>query len=98
MREQLACLRGVRTRGNEEHAGDFVCRLVQRDAVLKRVDDAVRRLKADDFVQRGLLEMQIDQGAATRAMSHAAFAAQGRSAVVVSNATSACPSTSGGIR
>ena len=36
--------------------------------------------------------------AAMRAMSHAAFAAQGRSAVVVSSATSAWPSTSGGIR
>src|ERR671923_2688217 len=66
MRVQLTRLRRIRTCGNEKHACYFVCGFVQRDAVLERVDDSLRRrLETHDLVQDWPFEIEIDEGDAT---------------------------------
>ena len=51
----------VRTRRDDEDAGDFVRRLVQRNAILERVHDSFGGAQSDDFVERRMLETEIHE-------------------------------------
>ncbi len=57
----LRGMRSLRARGNNEDAGHFMRRLVQRNAVFERVDDAFGGLEPHGFVQCRILEAQVDE-------------------------------------
>ncbi len=57
----LRGMRSLRARGNNEDAGHFMRRLVQRNAVFERVDDALGGLEPHGFVQGRILEAQVDE-------------------------------------
>ncbi len=57
----LPGMRGLGAHGNNENAGHFVSRLVERHAIFESVDDAFGRLEPHGFVQRRILETQIHE-------------------------------------